>query len=112
MAQQVDNPSANAGELTSLPWSFLFTAGGITTGEGMVLHGSAAQSHFPGPGGTRMCAQECLTLCDCMDYSPPGSSVHGVGKNIGVGCHFLFQRIFPTQGLNPGFLHCKQILYR
>ena len=59
-----------------------------------------------------MCAQECLTLCDCMDYSPPGSSVHGVGKNIGVGCHFLFQRIFPTQGLNPGFLHCKQILYR
>ena len=29
-------------------------------------------------------------------------------KNIGVGCHFLLQGIFPTQGLNPhllGFLH-------
>ena len=27
------------------------------------------------------------------------------GKNIGVGCHFLLQDIFPTQGLNPGLLH-------
>ena len=27
------------------------------------------------------------------------------GKNTGVGCHFLLQRIFPTQGLNPGLLH-------
>ena len=32
------------------------------------------------------------------------------GKNTGVGCHFLLQ-IFPTQGLNPGLLHCRQILY-
>ena len=23
-------------------------------------------------------AQSCLTLCDSMDYSPPGSSVHGI----------------------------------
>ena len=23
-------------------------------------------------------AQSCLTLCDPMDYSPPGSSVHGI----------------------------------
>ena len=27
------------------------------------------------------------------------------GKNIGVGCHFLLQRIFLTQGLNPSLLH-------
>ena len=26
-------------------------------------------------------------------------------------CHFLLQRIVPTQGLNLGFLHCRQILY-
>ena len=32
-------------------------------------------------------------------------------KNTGVGCHFLLQEIFPTQGLNPGLLHCKQMLY-
>ena len=49
-------------------------------------------------------AQSCLTLCDPMDYSPPGGLVHGdfLGKNTGVGCHALLQGIFPTQGLNPG----------
>ena len=25
-----------------------------------------------------VCAQSCLPLCDPMDYSPPGSSVHGI----------------------------------
>ena len=34
------------------------------------------------------------------------------GKNTGVGCHFLLQGIFPTQGSNPGLLHCRQTLYR
>ena len=28
-----------------------------------------------------------------------------------VGCHSLLQRIFLTQGLNTGLLHCRQILY-
>ena len=39
--------------------------------------------------------------CDSRDCSPPGSSVLGPwdfpGKNTEVGCHFLFQRSFPTQ---------------
>ena len=34
------------------------------------------------------------------------------GKDTGVGCHFLLQGIFPTQGSNPGLLHCRQTLYR
>ena len=33
------------------------------------------------------------------------------GKNTGVGSHFLLQGIFPTQGSNPGPLHCRRILY-
>ena len=33
------------------------------------------------------------------------------GKNTGVGSHSLLQGIFPTQGLNAGLLHCRQILY-
>ena len=47
-----------------------------------------------------------------MDCSLPGSSVHGdsPGKNTGVGCHGLLQGIFPTQGLNPALLHCRQTL--
>ena len=50
--------------------------------------------------------QSCSTLCDPMDCSPPGSSVHGdsPGKNTGVGCHALLQGVFPTQGSNPGLL--------
>ena len=31
-------------------------------------------------------AQSCLTFCDPMDYSLPGSSVHGILQNTGVGC--------------------------
>jgi len=57
--------------------------------------------------------QSCLTLCDPMDCSPPGSSVHGdsPGKNTGVGCQALRQGIFPTQGSNSGFPHCSWIHY-
>ena len=57
--------------------------------------------------------QSCLTLCDPVDCSPTCSSVHrdSLGKNTGVGCHALLQEIFPTQGLNLGLPHCRQILY-
>ena len=58
--------------------------------------------------------QSYLTLCDPMDCSLPGSFVHGdsPGKNAGVGCHAVHQGIFPTQGSNRGFLHCRWILYQ
>ena len=49
--------------------------------------------------------QLCLRLCDPMDYNLPGSSPwDSPGKNTGVGCHFLLQGIFQTQGLNPHLL--------
>ena len=49
----------------------------------------------------------CLTLCNPMGYSPPGSSVHEIspGKNTGVGYYALLQGIFPTQGSNTLLLH-------
>ena len=53
--------------------------------------------------------QSCPTLCDPMDCSRPWDSP---GKNTGVGYHFLLQGIFLTQKLNPGLLHCRQILYQ
>ena len=57
--------------------------------------------------------QLCLTVCDPMDCSPLGSSVHGIlqARIVGVGCRYLLQGIFPTQGLNLGLLQCRQILY-
>ena len=62
-------------------------------------------------------AQSCPTLCDPMDCSPPWGGLHpsmdprlphpgdSPGKNTGVGCHFLLQGIFLTQGSNPCLLH-------
>ena len=57
-------------------------------------------------------AQSDLTPCDPMDCSfrllwPRDF----LGKNTGVGCHFLLQRILQTQGLNPCLLHWRWILY-
>ena len=58
-------------------------------------------------------AQSFPTLCDSIDCSPPGSSAQrdSPGKNTGVGCHALFQQIFPTQRSNPSLPHCRWILY-
>ena len=62
------------------------------------------------------CAVLCLVVSNSlrpMDCSPPGSSVYedSPGKNTWVGCQALLQGIFSTQGLNPGLLHCRWILY-
>ena len=63
-------------------------------------------------------AQLCLSLCDPMDCSPSGSSVHGILQarilvwfaRVASSGDPLLQGIFPTQGSNSGLLHCKQIL--
>ena len=48
-------------------------------------------------------AQSCLTLCDPMDYTD-----HGILQAESL---FPSPGDLPTQGLNPGFLHSRQILY-
>ena len=47
-------------------------------------------------------AQSCLTLCDPIDYSPPGSSIYedSPGKNTGVDGYAFLEGTFPTQGSN------------
>ena len=56
--------------------------------------------------------QSCLTLCDPVACSPPGSSVHGILQaRILEWVAISFSRgVFPTQGSNPGLLHCRQML--
>ena len=56
-------------------------------------------------------AQLCLTLCDPVGCGPQGFSVLGILQNTGVSSHSLLQGLFPTQGLDPGLLHFRQILY-
>ena len=41
-------------------------------------------------------------------YSPRNS----LGQNTGMGSLSLLLGIFPTQGSNPGLLHCRRILYQ
>ena len=45
----------------------------------------------------------CTRLLQAWDF---------LSKSTGVGCHFLLQGIFPTQGSNPGLPHCRRMLYR
>ena len=54
-------------------------------------------------------AQSRLTLCDPVDCSPPGSSVHGILQARIL--EWVAISFFPTQGSNPGLLHCRQTLY-
>ena len=45
-------------------------------------------------------------LCNPVDYSPLGSTVHGIlHKNIGVGFHALLQGDLPNPGIKPSLLH-------
>ena len=63
---------------------------------------------------TRVCVlvtQLCLTLAVRWTVAQllcPGDSP---GNDTGEGCHSLLQAIFPTQGSNPGLLHCRRILH-
>ena len=66
------------------------------------------------------CGNDCTTLGKSLSHvqffvtprtiqSIPWNSP---GQNTGVGSLSLLQGIFPTQGLNPGLLHCRRILYQ
>ena len=62
--------------------------------------------------GLCLVIQSCPTLCDSMDCIArllcPWDSA---GNNTGVGCNFLLQEIFPTQGSNLSLLYHRWILY-
>ena len=56
--------------------------------------------------GSRSVVSDSLRLHGlCSPWNSPG-------QNTGVGSLSLLQGIFPTQGSNPGLLHCRRILYQ
>ena len=65
---------------------------------------------LPPPLCCCLVAKSSLILCDPMDCSAPGSSIHGISQaRILKWVAISFSRgIFPTQGLNLGLLHCRQ----
>ena len=54
--------------------------------------------------------EACERQSQCHTVTAP-LSLGFPSKNTWVGCHFLLQGIFPTQGLNSCLLHCRWILY-
>ena len=99
---QGSNPSPRLWKLrvltTGLPWKSL----GIFVFEGLYgfAHARCSVSPYPGPAvflplvlsylaGGGLVTQSCLTLCNPMDCSPPGSSVHGFPRQeywSGLSC--------------------------
>ena len=64
------------------------------------------------------CSGPCL-FCESGSVVSNSLQLHGLyspwnspDQNTGVGGLSLLQGIFPTQGLNPGLPHCRQILYQ
>ena len=60
---------------------------------------------LPHPGESRS------IMSDSLQPHGPHSPWNSPGQNTGVVICSLLQEIFPTQGLNPGLPHCRQILY-
>ena len=110
------SPRASAGQSTNtllglaLHWALRQREGDSA---GYRAATSLLWNHHPERGvGTSMqacCIDSVVPLCNSMDHSPPGSSVHdSPGKNTGVDCCPLLQGIFPTQGSN---LHLLGLLH-
>ena len=101
-----------AGSPSSLPSAFKRAA---NASEETLLVSGISPSHQP----MSVCciptqhAQLCPTLCDPMDCSPPGSSIHGIlqAKVLEWVAISFSRGMFPTQGSHPGLSHCRQMLY-
>ena len=106
--------------------NWLFASGGQSTGASASVLLMNIQDLFPlGLAGLISLQPKGFSRTLCVSCSVLSNSLwpHGLkparllcpwnspGKNPGVGRHSLLQGIFPNQGLNPSFLHCRQICY-
>ena len=79
---------------------------------GLIVHRILQAEYwpFPSPGDLSIPGIEPRSpalQADSLPAEPPGKP-----KNTGVGSLSLLQWVFPTQELNQGVLHCRQILYQ
>ena len=78
--------------------------------QNLLNQGMLPRSAFNGGrSGTVKVTQSCLTLCDLWTIP---SAWNSPGQNTGVGSLSLLKGIFPSQGSNPGLLHCRRTLYQ
>ena len=72
-----------------------------------------AMGHSPGPQGP--CSLWKWKPLSCVQFFVTPWTIQFMefsSQNTGVGSLSLLQGIFPTQRLNPGLPHCRQILYQ
>ena len=109
-------PAPDSKALPGQGWGVLLEAqrevgdpcqGGSCLGEG-TYPSSFSTSGIEAPLMHSMRAQSFPTLCDPMNYNPPGSSDRGISQAGILGCPSLLQRIVPTQGLNPSLQHWQE----
>ena len=113
VAQMVKHlPTVRETQVQSLGWEYLLE-------KEMATHSSILAwkiSWTEKPGGSQSMGSQrvghdwatSLLLSWTEAFCPWGF----LGKNTGVGCHFILQEIFLIQGSNPDLLHYSQILYR
>ena len=54
---------------------------------------------------------EWVAIPPAGDLPDPGIEYSAVAEFSALAGAFFIQGIFPTQGSNPGLLHCRQMLY-
>ena len=64
------------------------------------------------PSKAKVWSESHSVMSDSLRPHGLHSPWNSPGQNTGVGSLSLLQGIFPTQGLNPGLPHCRQILYQ
>ena len=57
-------------------------------------------------------SESCSVMSNSLQVHGLYNPWNSPGLNTGVGSLSVLQGIFPTQGLNPGLLHCRSILYQ
>ena len=106
------NPPAKAGDAGDMG---LIPGSGRSLEEEMAIHTSILAWKIPWteePGRLESMGLQLLSHVRPLWLHGLYSPWNSPGHDIGMGSLSLLQGIFPTQGSNPGLLHCRQILYQ
>ena len=85
-------------------WNAVYQGSSLETQFSAILKGATAMTPHSSTLAWKILWMEESGRLLCPWDSP--------SKNPGMGGLALLQRIFPTQGWNPGLLHCRQALYQ
>ena len=85
---------------------------GSIPGSAQGHHPWVLNTHFPGKTPEVKWSEGRLVVSDSLWPHGLYTPCNSPGQNTRAGSFSLLQGIFPTKGSNPGFLHCRRILYQ